>query len=306
MNVKQLTIWNNLKTNCCFENTVTCNGNIIQLIDWNSKMLDGYINGSAIPSTLLYLNLYSNEIIGSIPNPLPSSLTELYLFGNKMSGDIPPLPPGMTKFQIGYPGYSGNHFTGSIIIDSPIFLTINDNWITDVIVQNTGSLVICDLSKNPLLNNPRISLLPMCTKNGLYSASLLPNTLSTVSTAKSATSFLSSSFTGITSSTELSAMSADIKPIRISTTHIVALVASTWISSSYSTFPNSIETETTIGTKSTIAFAIIAVPFKFHWWMFLKLFCNFLMLGAVFLRAPFKRGIPKFRSKIVARSLMEF
>ena len=42
----------------------------------------------------------------------------------------------------------------------------------------------CDLSNNPLLGNPNIAGLTMCTKNGLYSAALLPITRSTTKLAK--------------------------------------------------------------------------------------------------------------------------
>ena len=74
----------------------------------------------------------------------------------------------------------GNHFSGSLRLDNPIDFFVIDNWITDIIVQNTSSLTVCNLSNNPLLGNPNINALTMCTKTGLYSAGFLPNTITTI------------------------------------------------------------------------------------------------------------------------------
>ena len=178
LDAKQPVIWNNLRMDCCNEYTVTCSNNMVRFIDWNSLQLDGSINGSAIPASLKYLNLHGNDITGNIPNPISSNLTELYLDGNRMTGDVPPIPIGMVKLELGNPGSPGNHFTGSVVIKSPIYFYINYNWITDVIIQDTSSLIECDLSHNPLLRNPNIAGLSMCTKQGLYNASLLPITAS--------------------------------------------------------------------------------------------------------------------------------
>ena len=171
-------------------------------ITWYNKRLNGTINGTAIPSNVVYLSLsynfvagripnslptglrhlylHSNLITGSIPNALPSGLLHLWIYGNQMSGDLPFFPSTLQYLYLGYPGYPGNHFTGSLKIYQPIQLNIIDNWITDVVINNSSVLAtggfLCDLSNNPLLGNPNIAGLLMCTKNGLYSAGFLPET----------------------------------------------------------------------------------------------------------------------------------
>ena len=119
---------------------------------------------------------------GSIPSPLPSALRALFVDGNQMTGDVPQLPATLTNLGLGYIGYSGNHFTGSVVLNRPVEVFINNNWITDVVVYDTSQLSYCDLSNNALLGNPDIANLTMCTQNSLYSANLLPITISSKTT----------------------------------------------------------------------------------------------------------------------------
>ena len=170
------------------------------------------LNGSiptVLPSALQKIYANNNQLTGSIPTALPSGLLELDVDGNQLTGSIPPFPSSITTIFLGYPGVPGNHFSGSLVLYKPSCVYINYNWITDVIIQNTTQLTSsnCDLSNNPLLGNPHISGLTMCTVNGLYY-----NTLSSTSLTKTFSTFANklagisakttgtSKFTSVTSS----------------------------------------------------------------------------------------------------------
>ena len=171
----------------------------IQSIDLNSCNLDGPI--PYLPPSLNYLMLYYNSLSGPLPTlpdglqtlsvtgnqltgtipVLPSSAQEMWFDGNQFTGDVPIIPSSVYTLVLGSSGYTGNKFTGSLVVYKPQKLLIYQNLITDVIVQDTSQLTDgCDLSYNPLLGNPVITNLTMCTKTGLYSANTLPNTLSYV------------------------------------------------------------------------------------------------------------------------------
>eukprot|EP00835_Amoeboradix_gromovi_P001666 NODE_81_length_22753_cov_0.207072.p7 type:complete len:346 gc:universal NODE_81_length_22753_cov_0.207072:14556-13519(-) len=187
--------------NDCCSPYVTCKNNTITEIKWNSVRfgnLQGVLNGIALPkslilldlsnnkitghipddlpSTLRFLNLYGNSFNGSIPSNLPQNLTQLQLTGNEMVGDVPELPKNLEVLTLGNQGIRGNQFSGTVVLNEPKELRINYNLITDVVIHNTSSLIVCDLSSNPLLGNPRIALLTDCVHSFLYSPLILPNT----------------------------------------------------------------------------------------------------------------------------------
>ena len=195
-------IWTALQGDCCIASGVTCDvSQRVTQISWFNIGLNGTINGTAIPSSVTLLHLYNNAAItGSIPSSLPSGLVELSVRGNQMSGDLPSFPSTLQYLALGYPGSPQNHFTGSLRLNRPFELYINFNWITDVVVQDSSGLSICNLSNNPLLGNPNIVGLTMCTQNGLYSASLLPNTKLTTALAKTTTTTFGTFSYGTTSS----------------------------------------------------------------------------------------------------------
>ena len=87
-----------------------------------------------------------------------------------MTGNLPSFPLSLNRLYLGSPNNTGNHFTGSLVLYKPSYVYINDNWISDAVIQDTSKLVspFCDLSNNPLLGSPHISGLTMCTTNGLY------------------------------------------------------------------------------------------------------------------------------------------
>ena len=176
-----------LRNNCCSSTNLECNNNSpprVTGISWSVDLapLTGFINGSALPSSLTSLTLNRNELKGELPTIWPPGMVHIEVNQNYLTGDVSLVQfPSTLKFlSLGYPG-QGNQFSGSLILDECALtdLKINQNWITDIIIADTSRLVSCDISNNPLLGNPHIAALTMCTQNGLYSPVLLPVTIST-------------------------------------------------------------------------------------------------------------------------------
>ena len=199
----QVDVWktalmNQLRSDCCISSLNTYDGigkftpkrlyivcsttggiQHVTEINWYGMSLVGYIDETAIPSTVTALNLFGNDLTGSLPRNLPPGLAEISVSGNSLSGDLPVFPSTMVRLFLEYTGFTGNHFTGVLILNRPVKVYIKDNWITDIIISDAGLLVECDLSNNPLLGNPRLSSLAICEKDDLYSADTLPKTIST-------------------------------------------------------------------------------------------------------------------------------
>ena len=162
-------------SDCCSTSGVTCDGTIrVTQIDWNSTGLDGTLNRNYIPLKVTILNLEVNSLTGAIPSQLPSGLVQLYLYGNLMSGNLPLFPANIQRLVFRYPGWPGNHFTGSVLLNTPTHVYINDNWISDLLVQDNSTMTGCDISNTPLLGNPNIVNLVLCAKVGLYDVKSLP------------------------------------------------------------------------------------------------------------------------------------
>ena len=128
------------------------------------------------PDTTNFMPLSGNLLTGNIPSTLPSGLTYLELESNMFYGDLPAFPSTIKQMFLGWAGRPGNHFTGTLQLDQPNEIRINDNWITDIIIQDSSQLYICDLTNNPLVGNSNVALLSICTKTRLYNASSMPNT----------------------------------------------------------------------------------------------------------------------------------
>ena len=239
MNTVDPVLMNQLRVDCCLVSSVTCLNNRVTGILWDGKDLDGTINGTAFPSTLDSIDVSSNLIVGSlpsmnagmlnflagdnqmtgtIPTNLPNGLIYLEIDTNNFYGDLPNFPLTLTGLHLGIQGnYPQNHFTGTLRLNKPDDIYIFGNWITDVIIQDSSILgTNCDLSNNPLLGNPSISSL-QCRKVGLYSASLLPYTISSSLklTAKATLQTIATS----TTSTKTTTMQSTLQSTTIQTTN---------------------------------------------------------------------------------------
>ena len=211
---QQPSIWSALQGDCCVADGITCVSQNVTEIDWSNKGLDGFVNGSAIPIGLTSLILFTNELtgtipvilpnglvvlslqrnllIGNIPSLLPSGLTYLSLYRNQLTGDLPYFPSTIQYLALGVPAILGvpastydNHFSGTLALYAPVMLYINDNWISDIIIQDSSGLSVCDFSNTPLLNNPNIVGLSICSQTGLYPVGSLSNTKSIIEAVSS-------------------------------------------------------------------------------------------------------------------------
>ena len=198
--------FNAINTDCCgpqAQTGIVCAGNRVTDYRWNQMNLNGTMNGTALPSELLQIILYSNKINGTIPSILPPKLRFLYVYSNRLTGtipmnlpntldyfavdnnklvgSIPKLPSVIMNFYIGAAATISNQLYGEVILVKPLYVYINNNMITNFVIYDTSILAGCDISNNPLLGNPNIANLTMCTKNGLYSNTFtLPTATTTI------------------------------------------------------------------------------------------------------------------------------
>ena len=212
----------NLKSNDLSGSIPTILPSGMTYLELSYNALTGVIPLS-LPSGLTALYLSGNQLTGSIPSNLPNTLIYLRLDINKLSGDLPPLPVTLQVVYLGYFGTPTNHFSGTLRLNAPTQIYINDNWINNIIVQDSAQIgsSFCDLSNNPLLGNPIIATLPMCTKNGIYSANMLPITYSTIKTTTSSiktTPTTTSLATKASSKDSLTGSTSRMSTILVSTT----------------------------------------------------------------------------------------
>ena len=322
MQTAQPGIWSALQGDCCNYGAtyVYCDGNQrVTQIYWNSIGLNGTINGTAIPSSLTQLYLHVNAIKGNIPSLLPSGLVHLNINSNQMSGDLPSFPSNLQYFYLGYSGYPGNHFTGSLRLNQPIGLRINDNWITDVVIQDSSQIypIWCDLSNNPLLGNPNIAGLTMCTKNGLYSAGLLPVTKSTTSLVKTTSVLVTTSV--VTTTKQLGSSETTTTTLETMATLKRTDGATTMEIKTDFGYTNAHQTSSsemasgrmwsiTMSVTGTQAFTLTSsmgtVQFVqemsgivVNLGMMLRCIVSTMILSVVFMKTPFLREIKKMRNK---------
>ena len=282
-------------------------------IDWGGKGLNGVINGTAIPSSMIILRLNNNAIIGSITNALPDGLLYLYLYGNQMSGDLPSFPNTLTRLVLGYPGYPGNRFTGTLILNQPIQLYINDNWITDVVIRDSSVLAtggyLCDLSNTPLLGNQNIAELTICTKNGLYSAALLPVTRS-MTTLTKPTRDLGTTI-AVTSATldgtTAMEMTTNFGRTTVHQTSSSEMESGRMLSSVM--LVTGTRTDTSTSSMGTVAILQELSDFAVKLGMMVRVVISGMLLTYVLSRTPFNREFKKMMSKgktTTATSRLEF
>ena len=146
-------VWTELHNDCCKATGITCVGPNVTIIAWSSLGLDGTINATAIPKSLLDLNLNTNLLTGIVPASLPNGLTKLDLSRNQLHGTIPvSFPDGLEFYHI-----QQNQINGSIPSSFPNTLSnidISHNLLTGSIPSRlpTG-LVSFHLHDNKLSGN---------------------------------------------------------------------------------------------------------------------------------------------------------
>ena len=300
MQTAQPSTWTALQSDCCTASGITCDGSQrVTEIQWYFLGLNGVINGTAIPSSVTHLVLRNNGITGPIPSALPSGLREMYLHGNQMSGDLPSFPSTLQYLFLGYSGNPGNHFTGSLRLNRPLWLRINDNWIADVVIQDSSQInpSWCDLSNNPLLGNPNIAELTMCTQNDLYSSALLPITRSTIELAKA---------TSITETTTQLASSEMITTTLESTNSVTTMADGATKMETTSKFGRTSAQQTLssvpqaffwTSTAGTVLFVQEMNGFDVNLDMMLRIVIGAMLLTYVMTRTPFVREFKKMRNK---------
>ena len=251
LNTRRPSTFSQLTSDCCnFASTgVKCVSNTVTEIIWSDFTLNGYFDGSSIPSGVLKIRLDGNSLVGSFPT-LPNGIQYIDFSGNKLTGDITGmLPSSLTTVSI-----ENMQLSGTVSLNQPNYLTMDGNWITGLVILSDSLLYTgyCDISRNPLLGSPNISGLP-CIKDGLYSANLLPNTRTTTKTTIKTTTTLT--FPKLTTTSTAKQTTTKSTTVPLSTTTSAAITtttapikASTAIASSKS------------ASKSTTTSAINTVP----------------------------------------------
>ena len=140
----------------------------------------------SFPSTLTFFSASYNDLNGTIP-VLPGNMDTLALDYTLVSGHIPYLPMSLITLSLGSTG-----FTGTVRINVAKYIILAGNKITNVVIYDMSlisSSSACDLSYNPLLNNPNIANLTKCQRDGLTLpfiettlVSLIPTVMPTLST----------------------------------------------------------------------------------------------------------------------------
>ena len=198
-----------------------------------------YITGpipTTWPTNITYINVGPNLLTGTMTNVIwPFGLTDLEVDGNLLTGDLPLFPNSIQILRLGYPDESANHFTGTLLINQPTDLSITNNWITDIRIADASLLTSCDLSNNPLLGNPNIAALTICTANGLYNASSLPVTKTTAKLATTSTR-ITTSLSILLKSSNLAITST----MKTATSAIIRTTIKTTLQTTIKTSPSSI------------------------------------------------------------------
>ena len=282
MNSQQATIMGQLYANCCSAYGVTCSGTRVTSLSWQALNLNGFLNETALPDSLILLALDGNPITGNFPSKYPSSLLylvglgrtmmncvlptswpigilEIDINGNLCTGDVSVFPRTLTRLYLGYnldQQSRLNRFTGSLSLNQPKDINIQRNWVSDVIFQDTSLLTNCNISNNPLLGNTNVFALSMCDTSNLfaYFSSKVSYSVSKVSFFDAKVSY---SFSKEPTSTTYANFAG---------TNLIKTI----------TYPITVEDVLTIGIK----------------WMI-----EILLLFYVLLKTPFKRELLKIRDK---------
>ena len=188
-------------------------------------------NIPSLPQGLSKLNLDTNQFSGPLPAAFPKNLISLRIGRNAgLYGDVTNIVnSNMQYLWLGdQSGNYGTSFTGKLTIIKPLELFIDRNNITEIRITDASDLTgSCDISYNPLLDNPHLSNLGVCTRIGLYK-------LATSTSAKK----ISTTFGSTTTTTTIfpmSSSSTNLFSTKVSTLKTNFVETDQWVSLS----PNS-------------------------------------------------------------------
>ena len=156
MNPVQMT---QLQTNCCTATGVNCDGNLrVTGINWYGSSLTGSINGSAIPSSVTWIDFGANQISGTIPTNLPVGLTSITLYWNVyLTGPLPRvLPSAIQWLDVSWNAINGT--LPNVIPSSLTNLYLHANQMTGGIPQFPANMQGLWLNNNNFYGD--ISSLP--------------------------------------------------------------------------------------------------------------------------------------------------
>eukprot|EP00835_Amoeboradix_gromovi_P007022 NODE_998_length_2393_cov_0.079773.p1 type:complete len:540 gc:universal NODE_998_length_2393_cov_0.079773:2143-524(-) len=269
-----------------------------------------------LPLYLSQLSFFQNMINGTFPK-LPEVIWVIWAHGNRMTGDVPAFPKSLSYLGLGYPQAPGNLFTGVLNLYRPAMFYLNNNWITNVIIQYVDDITDCDISYNPLLEHANEPALAYCAKIGLYSANSLPKT----ETLKSITQFSSNvslipvktiiptSIVNDDSNTSLVINQETIGEITTETSKVTRKT----IKNSVTSVVTSRTTRTTHSTQTKLVLRsvskiystyyttevdVIPIPIKLNLFVFdfstmFRVMISALFMGTVLSRSPFLRELRK-------------
>ena len=236
--------------NCCSPNTnIECSGAPfyrVEFIYWAYMGFSGTFNSVALNSLtkLTYLEVYGNNIRGSLPTSFPLTLTYLDVSPNSMTGPIPTFHNGMQLFWGDYNYFTGNlpafpssmqtvylsglQITGTLSMTSPfpIAVYIDGTLISRVVITNptsfgqvTTSNKKCDISGSKVYQEDAAYLSPYCLMDNL-----LTRPITTVIPSKTTTRRI----TTTTTSLKLSTLSTILfRPTTVATSRIGMSIGTT-------------------------------------------------------------------------------
>ena len=118
--------------NCCNATGIVCNPKkeIIE-INWLNMGFTGVMVATAIPPTLIKLDLQNSKVIGNLPTTWPNTLTNLFLGNNSLDGVISKLPVALKTVDL-----SRNKFSGTLPAELPLSISelyVNGNSLSGYI-----------------------------------------------------------------------------------------------------------------------------------------------------------------------------